>query len=296
MLAGVRPIRVVAWVAALLVVASPALAGDAKGRFVVKGKTSGTIAPTHAAAYLTHDARDRRNKVVEVLLSDVAIDVDAAVAALQPHIQVINQDVLDDRNYVLLWIAADGHVSMNATFSKTMTQFLDKVGDSLKATLTVNTPERVAGRLFTEAPVSTLSGDSYSVDLTFDTAVTRLPAGTTLGAGGGAPGKALNTFLAAVKKQQWPVIKPLLAPAAAEMFDKSYNSPEENASSTADILQAWLPKSGLKITGGQLRGDTADLAVEGEMFPGTNALYLARLRQLGGTWLFESAGAVGMLR
>ena len=39
----------VAWVAALLVVASPALAGDAKGRFVVKGKTSGTIAPTHAA-------------------------------------------------------------------------------------------------------------------------------------------------------------------------------------------------------------------------------------------------------
>ena len=296
MLAGVKAIRVVAWVTALVVVASPALAGDAKGRFVVKGKTSGTIAPTHAAAYLTHDARDRRNKVVEVLLSDVAIDVDAAVAALQPHIQVINQDVLDDRNYVLLWVAADGHVSMNATFSKTMTQFLDKVGDSLKATLTVNTPERVAGRLFTEAPVSTMSGDSYTVDLTFDTAVTRLPAGTALGAGGGAPGKALTTFLAAVKKQQWPAIKALLAPAAVEMFDKSYNSPEENASSTADILQAWLPKSGLKITGGQLRGDTADLEVEGEMFPGTNALYLARLRQVGGTWLFESAGAVGMLR
>ena len=193
-------VKLIGWcvgVTALLVVASPALAGDAKGRFVVKGKTSGTIAPTHAAAYSTHDARDRRNKVVEVLLTDVAIDVDAAVAALQPHIQVINQDVLDDRNYVLLWVAADGHVSMNATFSKTMTQFLDKVGDSLKATLTVNTPERVAGRLFTESPVSTMSGDSYTVDLTFDTAVTRPPAGTALDAGGGAPGKALTTFLAA---------------------------------------------------------------------------------------------------
>ena len=296
MLADVKAIGAVAWVTALVVVASPAMAGDAKGRFVVKGKTSGTIAPTHAAAYPTHDARDRRNKVVEVLLSDVAIDVDAAVAALQPHIQVINQDVLDDRNYVLLWVAADGHVSMNATFSQTMTQFLDKVGDSLKATLTVNTPERVAGRLFTESPVSTMSGDSYTVDLTFDTAVTRPPAGTALGPGGGSPGKALTTFLAVVKKQQWPAIKALLAPAAVEMFDKSYNSPEENANSTADILQAWLPKSGLKIAGGQLRGDTADLEVEGEMFPGTNALYLARLRQVGGTWLFESAGAVGMLR
>ena len=116
--------------AALLVAASPALAGDAKGRFVVKGgKTSGTIAPTHAAAYV--DARPSRpaeQRSSRSLLSEAAIDVDAAVATLQPHTHVINQDVLDDRNYVLLWVAADGHVSMNATFSQTMTQFLDKVG------------------------------------------------------------------------------------------------------------------------------------------------------------------------
>ena len=123
--------------------------------------------------------------------------------------------------------------------------------------------------------------------------MTRLPAGTPLGAGGGAPGKALTAFLATVKKQQWPAIKAALAPSAVAMFDKSYNSPEENASSTADILQAWLPKSGLKIAGGEVRGDTADLDVEGEMFPGTNALYLARLRQVSGTWLFESAGSSG---
>ena len=67
---------------------------------------------------------------------------------------------------------------MNATFSATMTQFVDKVGDSLKATLTVNTPERVAGRVFTAAPVKTRGGESYTVDPTFDTAVARRPAGT----------------------------------------------------------------------------------------------------------------------
>ena len=288
-------IRLCACVVALAA-ASPAVAGDAKGRFVVKGgKTSGTIAPTQAAAYVTRDPRDPRNRIAEILLSEAAIDVDAAVATLQPHSHVINQDVLDDRNYVLLWIASDGHVSMNATFSETMTQFIDKVGQSLKATLTTNTLERIAGRVFTDAPVTTMGGETYTVDLTFDTAVTRVPAGTPLGPGGGAPGKALTAFLAAVKKQQWPAIKAGLAPSAVAMFDKSYNSPEENASSASDLLQAWLPKSGLKIVGGELRGDTADLDVEGEMFPGTKALYLARLGQVDGTWLFESAGIVGML-
>ena len=293
----VKLIRLCACVVALVAAASPAAAGEAKGRFVVKGgKISGTIEPTYAAAFVTRDPRDRRNRIAEVVLSEAAIDVDAAVATLQPHTHVINQDVLDDRNYVLLWVGSDGHVSMNATFSQTMTQFLDKAGDSLKATLTTNTPDRVAGRIFTEAPVTTLSGDTYTVDLTFDTAVTRVPAGTPLGAGGGEPGRALTAFLATVKKQQWPAIKAGLAPSAVAMLDKSYNSPEENASSASDLLQAWLPKDGLKVVGGEVRGDTADLEVEGEMFPGTNALYLARLRQVNGTWLFESAGIVGMLR
>lgn len=284
-------------VASLVTAASPALAGDAKGRFVVKGgKASGTIAPTQATAFVARDPRDARNKVAEVVLSEAAIDVDAAVATLQPHTHVINQDVIAGRNYVLLWVASDGHVSMNATFGQTMTQFVDAVGDSLKATLTVNTPERVAGRIFTVAPVKTMGGDTYIVDLTFDTTVTRLPAGTPLGAGGGAPGKALAAFLSAVKKQQRPAIKAGLAPSAVATFDESYNSPEENASSASDLLQAWLPKSGLKIVGGELRGDTADLDVEGEMFPGTNALYLARLRQIEGKWLFDGAGMVGTLK
>jgi len=245
-------IRVTPLLAAVVCAAAPALAGDAKGQFAVKGgKTSGAIVPTHAAAYVTRDPRDARKTVAEVVLSDAAIDVDAAVATLQPHNQVINQDALSDRNYVLLWVALDGHVSMNATFSKTMTQFIDKVGDSLQATLSVNTPERVAGRIFTAAPVKTMGGETYTVDLTFDTAVTRLPAGTPLGAAGGEPGKALTAFLAAVKKQQWPAIKAGLTPSSVSTFDKSYNTPEENANSAADIIQAWLPKSGLKIVGGQ---------------------------------------------
>lgn len=274
-----------------------ARADSVKGTFVVKGgKSPGTIAPTAAAAFAVRDRRDMRTPVAEVVLSEQAVDASAAIESLQPHTQAINQDVLKDRDYILLWVAPDGHVSMNATFGKTMTQFLDAVGDSLQATLSVNTPERVAGRVFTTKPVETMGGETYTVDLTFDTAVKRPPAGTALGSGGGAPGKALGAFLASVPTGQWPAIKAALSPSAVEMFDKSYNSPEENASGLADILQAWLPKSGLKIVGGTQRGEVADLEIEGEMFPGTRALYLARMRQAAGQWQFESATMVGMLR
>ena len=288
---------VVVAVALVWSLAGTASADSVKGSFLVKGgKSAGTIAPKAAAAFAVRDRRDMRTPVAEVVLSEQAVDASAAIESLQPHTHAINQDVLKDRDYILLWVAPDGHVSMNATFGKTMTQFLDAVGDSLQATLSVNTPERVAGRVFTTKPVQTMSGDIYTVDLTFDTAVKRLPAGTSLGPGGGAPGKALDAFLASVKKGQWPGIKAALSPSAVEMFDKSYNSPEENASSLADILQAWLPKSGLKIAGGTQRGEVADLEIEGEMFPGTPALYLARMRQAAGQWQFESAAMVGMLR
>jgi len=47
--------------AAVVGVATPALAGDAKGQFVVKGaKAPGAIAPTHAAEYGTADEAGRR--------------------------------------------------------------------------------------------------------------------------------------------------------------------------------------------------------------------------------------------
>jgi len=291
------PRVVVVAIALVCSLAGTARAESVKGSFVVKGgKSAGTIAPTAAAAFAVRDRRDMKTPVAEVVLSEQPVDASAAIESLQPHTQAINQDVLKDRDYILLWVAPDGHVSMNATFGKTMTQFLDAVGDSLQATLSVNTPERVAGRVFTTRPVQTMGGETYTVDLTFDTAVKQPPAGTSLGPGGGAPGKALGAFLANVTKRQWPAIKAALSPPAVEMFDKSYNSPEENASGLADILEAWLPKSGLRVTGGTQRGEVADLEIEGEMFPGTPALYLARMRQAAGQWQFESATMVGMLR
>jgi hypothetical protein len=240
-------------VAGLVLLASQppaAQSATAKGSFVVTGKSAGTIAPTSAAAFVVCDRRDMRTPVAEVVLSQVAVDAAAAVETLHPHTHAINQDALKNRDYILLWVAPDGHASMNATFGRTMTQFVDAVGDSLQATLSVNTPRRVAGRVFTAKPVTTISGDTYTVDVSFDVEVAVPPTGSTLPAGGGDAGQALTGFLAAVKQGDWAAIAPLLSPSALQMFDKRYNSPAENAASLADTLQAWLPRERLSIAGG----------------------------------------------
>lgn len=272
--------------------------GTASGQVAVQGGKLGTtaISPTQAIAFASRSERDARQAVVEIVLSDVALDAAAAAQALAPHTQVINQEPLKDRNYVLLWVGPDGRVSMNATFGATMTQFLDATGDTLRAELTVNTRDRVEGRLFTPAPVKTMGGETYSVDLRFAVDVTRLPPGTPVAKGGGAPGKALSVLLAAAGKKNWPAIKAASSPAALKVFEASYRTADENAEMAFDMLQAWLPKKGLVVTGGEERGDVADLEVEGEMFPGTKALYVARMVRVDGGWLFETATIVGMLR
>lgn len=107
-------------------------ADQASGSVVVSRQ--GTIRVTNAAAYTVRDQRNARTTATEILLSDVAVDPAPIRAALNPHMEAINVEPLKDRNYVLLWVHPDGAVSMNATFSKTMTQFVDDTSDALKVT------------------------------------------------------------------------------------------------------------------------------------------------------------------
>ena len=140
-----------------------------------------------------------------------------------------------------------------------------------------------------------MSGETYTLDVTFTAAVSRVAAGTPLPAGGGEAGKALKALDLAIGTRNWAGIKAGLSPSQLPSFDKDYNSPTENLDNAVDILHAWLPKTGLKITGGEMRGDAAILEVEGEMFPGTQALYLARMVKTGAAWQLDRATLAGML-
>jgi len=281
------------FMAALASAAPAAHAGDVTGTFSVTG--GGRIAPMHAAAFETRDPRNPREKVIEVVLSGAPVDVVQAAAALAPHTDVINQPALMNHDYILLWVRPDGHVSMNATFGATMTQYLEAVGDTLSAQLTENTPNRVAGRIFAPKPVTVSGGETYTIDITFAATVARAPTGTPLPAGGGAPGAALKALDLAIAKKDWQGIKAGLTPARVASFERTYNTPQENLDGAVETLRAWLPKKGMKVTGGEVRGEVAIVVIEGEMFPGSAALYLASLARTGTVWQLDAATLVGML-
>jgi hypothetical protein len=288
-----RGVSVVVW-ALLLAAAGVATAGPASGQFKAK---PGVIAPKHAVAYVVRDMQNPRGTRVELMLTDVPISDDGSLRdALDPHMVAINLDAISKRNYVLVWVTPKGWAGMNATFSATMTQYLSTTDDDLKAELTTNTPTKIEGRIYTPSPVKTMDGETYSIDVKFSADVAPPPAGTPLAAGGGEAGKALTAFLAAAAKKNWPVIKAGLSPKALSMFDKSYNTPAENAENALDLLKVWIPTNKMKVTRGQLRGsDVAILEVEGEMFPGTNSLSLVKMVKSGTAWQFEQAVSAGML-
>ena len=242
------------------------------------------------------DIRDPRQLAVEVVLSEGVVDAAAAVAALDPHTQMINQEGIG--NYVLFWVRPDGDVTMNATFAKTMTQYLDGTRglmNGLVAELAKNTPERVSGRVRTREPVKTRSGEVYRVDLTFTTAVTRPPAASELPAGGGEPGKAFTALAAAIAQKDWAAMKAVLSRGVLDRFEEEYRTAEENRDYALDLLEVWLPKANAKVVAGELRGESAILEVEGERWPKKSALYLVRMVREDGAWKFDDGNMAGLL-
>ena len=272
---------------ALLIVAIslPLLAGEASGEFVTTKHAK--IQPKYAAAFETRDQRDARKRVIEVILSEAPVDVSAAVAELDPDTNIINQPALKNQNYIRLWVRPNNDVSMNATYSETMTQFVDFTPGSLEAKIDIYTPERVAGRLRTTRAVPLMHDETYSIDVKFDTAVTRAPAGTKLPAGGGEPGKALTALFGAIAKKNFNAIKSGVTPKNAESF--------EDLNDAIQTLGIWLPKSHAKIDGGELHGDSAVLDVEAEVFAGQQGIFLVRMVKSGERWQFDSATRAGMI-
>ena len=278
---------------AFLIVPIHVCFASVQGEFKINGKPA--IVPKHAAAYAVRDGFNPRQWQVEIVLSEGQADANAAADALDPHTNLINQQPVRAANYILLWVDPDGKVSMNATLTEGMQQYVDSTNDGLKAELTTNTKDRVAGRV-TSNPVKTMSGETYQIDVTFDTTVARKAGGSKLQAGGGEPGKGFQALYAAREKKD---LKGILANSSERLhktFVEDYRTEEENLSSAVDMLMWWLPKKNMKITGGELYGDSALLEVEGELNEGLNGLYIIRMIKSPAGWVFDEAATVGMLR
>ncbi|HEX7193109.1 MAG TPA: hypothetical protein VF381_16175 [Thermoanaerobaculia bacterium] len=268
---------------ALLVLLAVPVAAEVTGEFTT-GKRP-PIKPKYVVAYETRDQRDARKKAIEVVLSEEPVDIAGAIGELDPHTVLINQKGLQGHNYIMLWVRPGNDVSMNATDSGT--QFVDFTGGRFNADIKTLTADTVAGHVWMSSPAKTMDGDTYTIDVTFSTPITHGPAATKLAAGGGEPGKALQSLFAAISKKDWDAIQSGVTEARRKSFD--------DLDDALSSLGMWLSKKPGKITGGELRGDTAILEMEGQLFEGQKALYLVKMVKSGPRWVFESATPAGMI-
>jgi len=274
------------WIPAVALLATPALFADVTGQFTTDKRPP--IQPKYAAAFETRDSRDARKRAIEVVLSEEPVDMAAAIGALDPHTVLINQKGLQGpHNYILLWVRPGNDVSMNATYSATMTQFADFTGGRFNADIKTLTADTVAGHVWMSSPAKTMDGGTYSIDVTFSAPITQGPASTKLAAGGGEPGKALQSLFGAIAKKDWEAIQGSVTEARRKGFD--------DLNDALSSLSMWLSKKPGKITGGELRGETAILEMEGQMFEGQKGLYLVKMVKSGPRWVFDSATPVGMI-
>lgn len=279
--------------AAPFVFSTCVFAGEASGEFVA-GKRQ-PIKPRYAAAFETRDQRDARKRIVEVVLSEEPVDVSAAMADLDPHANVINQKALSEHNYVLLWVRPGNSISMNATYASTMTQFVEMTSDRMKAKMSANTMDRVAGRIYSPKALKTMDGEAYSVDLTFSTVVTHAPAGVKLPAGGGEPAKSFRALQAAITSRDWDGIKRNVTPKNLQSVNDSDRTESENLDDAIQSFGLWLPKKPGKVIGGVLRGDIAVLELRSELFEGQDGLFLIRMVKNGPIWQFDRARRAGSI-
>jgi hypothetical protein len=272
-------------IGAAVLFTTPLLSADVTGQFTA-GKRP-PIQPKYVVAYETRDQRDARKRAIEVVLSEGEIDLAHAMAQLDPQQDIVNQKGMQGHNYIFLWVRGKNDVSMNATYSATMTQYVDFTGGRFNSDIKTLTADTVAGHVWMSSPAKTMDGDTYSIDVTFSTPITRLPLGTKLAAGGGEPGKALELLFGAIAKKDWDAIQGGVSERALKSFDSI-----DDAVSTLGI---WLPKKVGKITGGELRGEAAILEMEAEMFAGVNGVYLIRMVKRGPKWVFDEASRAGMI-
>ncbi len=176
----------------------------------------GDISPKFSAGYLVRDQRNARTTQTEILLSEVTIDPAAMQNALDPHMIAINLDALNDRNYVLLFVRADGWVGMNATFSKGMTQFLNDTTGGLKAEFTARTATRIDGHVFSPSPLKSMDGTTYTVDLRFGVDVARPARRDGAGVWRRRPGKGADRFSRRVAEKELGGDQSRIEPRCAE--------------------------------------------------------------------------------
>jgi hypothetical protein len=272
-------------------------AQSVSGAFTMNGKS---FKPVHAAAFRIRNQNAPRTMETYVMLTLTPVDVKKISADIDPYAVAINDPAVMSKDYLAFQVSDAGETRINAHVGGT--QYLDSSASimgmpgSLVATCKENTTARIACSVKTAKPVKAMDGPTWTLDVTFATAVASRTPGKPLPADGGPAGKALLALVTAVGGKTLAPILAGLTPGQAQSYQETYRTPAENLESAKDILGVRLPKKP-KITGGeQLADDHVVLEVEGSPFENTKMLYLVEMRLIDGRWRYDGSSSVGMLR
>ncbi len=282
----------------LLLPASATLADTLSGQFVLNGKP---LKPSEVAAFRIRDQFHAREFETYVMLTQKPVDREAIAKSLDPYAAAINDKAVFGSDSIALSVHGDGVVGMNAHVGGV--QYIDSSGTimmqpgSLKANCTSNTKDRVACTVKTASPVKSMDGkETWSIDVSFDSAVLARTPGKALAKDGGEPGKAFRAFLAVAQGSDLAKITATMSKRQAGNYTRDYNTPEENLKDFKQTLGFKLPKQP-RVTGGeQVNDDYALLDVEGSTDGGAPWLFQVEMRRENGHWLYDDAGRVGMLK
>ncbi len=127
------------------------------------------------------------------------------------------------------------------------------------------------------------------VDVRFDVPVTRevKRAGTPLPAGGGEPGKALIERFAANRSGDFEKIKAVTPPSKRKEMDAT---PAEDRKMALDFMKLSTPAE-VKIVGGTIDGDSAQIDFEGKDEGGTKITGTAEAIREDGKWYVGSVSS-----
>jgi len=252
-----------AWAVLVTIIASASpVFADAKGRVHIE---SANFTVADAVAYKSNDG-------VEVALLSGPFDRKAAAKdgkiddmdVFRTEAATLTLKISKDGSFTCIdWKASpSGGSTCKSDFTKALT-------------LTVNTPDRIAGTFRLNA-----KGDS--ADVTFDLKVESVAArsGTKLPAGGGEPGRVAAAHFAAIEKGDFNALKATAPPDIRQKMDASEK--EGRAKEMFAMMREITPKR-VKILGGTVDGDEATVDFEGVLDnqPQKGEVDLVRV---GGAW------------
>ena len=289
---------IAAAIAAVVLTLSGGVHADAfKGQFVIDGKK---LDLQHMAAFRIRNQRNAREFETFVLLTPAALDEESIATARDPYSKAINDPAVEGVDYISLTIQADGNAAVNARIGGT--QYVDTSGvmfdkaGGLKSSCRTNTATRIDCDVASLKPVKTMSGPTWELQLSFDTAVQSKPAGTALPANGGDAGKAFLALSAALQAKDKTLLMAHLDADDSARYQSDFYSQEDNLKRLLEHFDRRLPKLP-KVTGGELLdADTAVLEVEGVPFANKKMFYLVEMRKVDGAWRYVISDTFGFLK